>query len=48
MLENDDDEAVQRLIDEGKAERFPSSEFLKEYREDLQQDHDILLEIKKL
>ena len=32
LLENDDDEAVQRLIDEGKAERYSSSEFSKTLR----------------
>jgi superfamily II DNA or RNA helicase/HKD family nuclease len=48
LLENDDDEAVQRLIDEGKAERYASSEFRESLRADLQHDHDILLEIKKL
>ncbi|MDP3028144.1 MAG: helicase-related protein [Deltaproteobacteria bacterium] len=48
MLENDDDEAVQRLIDEGKAERYTSSEFMTGFRDDLQHDHDVLLEIKKL
>ena len=48
MLENDDDEAVQRLIDEGKAERHTSNEFVEGFLSDLQHDHDILLEIKKL
>lgn len=48
LLESDDDEAVQRLIDEGKAERYESSEFREGFRDDLQHDHDILLEIKKL
>lgn len=48
MLENDDDEAVQRLIDEGKAERYTSSEFTTELLNDLQHDHDVLLAIKKL
>src|SRR3990170_2845648 len=53
LLESDDDEAVQQLIDEGKAERYVSSEFKKGnrdnlLRDDLQHDHDILLEIKKL
>ncbi len=53
LLESDDDESVQRLIDEGKAERYASSEFKKGIRDnflrdDLQHDHDILLEIKKL
>lgn len=48
LLESDDDEAVQRLIDEGKAERYASSEFREGFRDDLQHDHDILLEVKKL
>jgi len=48
LLENDDDEAVQQLIDEGKAEKYDSSKFRESLRNDLQHDHDILLEIKKL
>ncbi|MEA3339660.1 MAG: C-terminal helicase domain-containing protein, partial [Chloroflexota bacterium] len=48
LLENDDDEAVQRLIDEGKAEKYESKDFRKELRKDLQHDHDILLEVKEL
>ena len=48
LLENDDDEAVQQLIDEGKAEKYAGSEFREGFRDDLQHDHDILLEIKKL
>ena len=48
LLENDDDAAVQYLIDEGKAEQFASSDFTSGYRDDLQHDYDVLLEIKKL
>jgi len=48
MLENDDDEAVQRLIDEGKADCFDSAEFDKGFLLDLQHDHDVLMEIKRL
>ena len=48
LLENDDDEAVQRLIDEGKAEKYENKDFRKELRIDLQHDHDILLKVKKL
>lgn len=48
LLENDDDEAVQRLIDANKADRYVSSDFTAEFREDLQHDHDVLVEIKKL
>jgi len=48
MLENDDDEAVQRLIDEGKAQRYDSKEFTGAFLHDLEQDHNVLLEIKQL
>ncbi|MEW6614200.1 MAG: helicase-related protein [Thermodesulfobacteriota bacterium] len=48
LLENDDDEAVQCLIDEGKAERYDSGDFREGFRDDLQNDRDILLEIKRL
>jgi superfamily II DNA or RNA helicase/HKD family nuclease len=48
LLENDDDEAVQRLIDESKAERYTSNEFAEGFRHDLQHDRDVLMEIKKL
>lgn len=48
MLENDDDESVQHLIDEGKATRYSSNEFTEGFKKDLQHDHGVLLEIKKL
>ena len=48
LLENDDDKAIQRLIDEGKAERYDSKDFKKEFRKDLQNDLKILQQIKKL
>ncbi len=48
LLENDDDEAIQRLVDEGKAERYDSKDFSEEFRKHLQHDHDILLEIREL
>ena len=48
LLENDDDEAVQRLMDEGKAERYDSKDFVEIFRNDLQYDHDVLLKIKEL
>ncbi len=48
LLEDDDDEAVQKLIDEGKAEKYESDEFEPGLRRDLEHDRDILLEIKKL
>ena len=48
LLESDDDEAVQQLIDEGKAEKYDSSDFRKELKDDLQHDYEVLLEIDKL
>jgi len=48
LLENDDDEAIQRLIDEGKAERHASSEFTDRFRKDLQNDLEILRKIRAL
>jgi len=47
-LENDDDEAIQRLIDEGKAEKFKSDEFKDEFILDLENDLAILKSIKSL
>lgn len=47
-LENDDDEAVQRIIDEGKAERIHSSEFSDSFIIDLKNDLDILRKVKQL
>jgi len=48
LLENDDDEAIQRLIDEGKAERYDSKDFRDEFKKDLQNDLEILKRIKAL
>lgn len=46
-LENDDDEAVQQLIDSGKAEHFKSSDFKPEFLETLKSDLVILENIQK-
>lgn len=48
LLENDDDEAVQRLIDEGKAERYDSKEFTDTLKLDLRSDLEILQQVKSL
>jgi len=48
LLENDDDEAILRLIDEGKAERYDSKDFRDELKKDLEHDLEILKEIKSL
>jgi superfamily II DNA or RNA helicase len=48
LLENDDDEAIQRLIDEGKAEKYESTDFRDDLKKDLEHDLEILKEIKRL
>jgi len=48
LLENDDDAAVQRLIDEGKAGKYDSKDFRIELKKDLEHDRAILMEVKKL
>jgi len=47
-LENDDDEAIQKLIDEGKAEKFARDEFKDEFLIDLENDLEILKTVKSL
>ncbi|MBA7672460.1 hypothetical protein ES703_80637 [subsurface metagenome] len=48
LLENDDDEAVQRMIDEGKAKKYESRDFRKELKIDLHHDLSVLMEVKRL
>jgi len=48
LLENDDDSAIQRLLDEGKADNYESREFTDEFIKDLQSDFDILKQVKEL
>ena len=48
LLENDDDEAIQTLIDEGKAERYDSKDFREDLKKDLEHDLTILKQIKTL
>lgn len=48
LLENDDDEAIQRLIDEGKAQSYKADDFFDTFRPALQADLDILQEIRKM
>lgn len=48
LLENDDDVEVQRLIDEGKAEKYDSKFFSENFIKDLENDLNILNEIKAL
>jgi superfamily II DNA/RNA helicase len=48
LLENDDEEAIQRLIDEDKARKYPASDFHQELKDDLEYDLDILKKIQNL
>jgi superfamily II DNA or RNA helicase len=48
FLENDDDDAIQRLIDEGKAEKKDAFEFREDFRPALENDLNILKEIKSM
>jgi len=47
-LENDDDKAIQRLIDQGKTKKFASNEFKDNFLIDLENDLEILKTIKSL
>ena len=48
LLEKDDDQAVQRLIDEEKADCFDSKDFTDNFLDDLKSDLEILQNIKYL
>jgi superfamily II DNA or RNA helicase len=48
LLENDDDEAVQQLIDEGRAQKYESKDFREDLKKDLMYDIATLMEVKKL
>ncbi|GAI04816.1 unnamed protein product, partial [marine sediment metagenome] len=48
LLEDDDDEAIQRLIDEDKARKYQAKDFTATFKEDLQSDLTVLKEIDGL
>lgn len=48
LLENDDDEAIQHLVDEGKAQEYKASDFHDMFRSDLRHDLDTLNEIRSM
>jgi len=48
LLENDDDAAIQRLIDEDKAQRYLAKDFENNYRKHLEKDLVILKDIAKM
>lgn len=48
LLENDDDKAIQRLIDEDKARRYDASNFNANFKKDLKNDLAVLKQISEL
>ena len=48
FLEKDDDEAIQKLIDADKAQRFDASDFKDDFRKDLESDLNTLKEMYRL
>ena len=48
LLENDDEEAIQRLIDEDKAEEYKSEDFDESFRKDLENDLKILKQVNDM
>jgi len=48
FLENDDEEAIQRLIEEDKAKQYSAGDFKEEFKQDLEHDLAILKKIKSL
>ena len=48
LLEDDNDEAIQKLLEEDKARKYPSKDFRDELKKDLEHDLNILKEIQKL
>lgn len=48
LLEENDEETIQRFIEEEKAEKFSSKEFRNELKTDLEHDLNLLKEIEKL
>ena len=48
LLDGDNEEAVQKLIDEDKAKQYPAEDFTQDLKRDLKSDLEILREIKSL
>jgi superfamily II DNA/RNA helicase len=48
LLESGDDEAIQKLIDEGKAEKYEAKDFKEEFRNYLENDLKVLKNIKSM
>jgi superfamily II DNA/RNA helicase len=48
LIEQGDDEAIQKLIDEGRAEKYSSEDFKEDFKRDLENDFEILKKIKSM
>ncbi len=48
LLEQGDDSAIQKLIEEGRAERYSAKEFHEEFIKDLENDLEVLKKIKSM
>lgn len=48
LLDNEDDEAIQRLLESDKARKYPANDFTDTLKEDLQNDLKILQRIREL
>ncbi|MFA4880830.1 MAG: helicase-related protein [Candidatus Doudnabacteria bacterium] len=48
LLENDEEEAIQKLIDSDKAKKYPIKDFKNDLKKDLENDLQILKEIQEL
>lgn len=48
LLEDEDDEAIQKLLESDKAKRYPTKDFTDDLKKDLENDLQILKEIQKL
>lgn len=48
FLDNDDDEAIQKLIETDKAKKYPAKDFTSDLKKDLENDLAILKEIQRL
>jgi len=48
FLENDDEDAIQRLVDEDKAQRYAAKDYTKEFKQDLESDLQVLRRIRGL
>lgn len=48
FLEDENEEAIQKLLDEDKAKKYPSEDFLKSFKKDLESDLEALKKIRSL